>query len=252
MSAATSGTRAHPSPAAVAGSTQPQGAQGRGLRRRTALAGIAAGLLAPRAWAGAYDDFFTAIQRDDGNAITALLRRGFDPNTRDAKGQAGLLIALQNDSLKAVAALLAARNIKVEVRNAQDESPLMLAAIKGQVDIVKALIARDADVNKTGWAPLHYAASAGTPQHTQIIALLLENHAYIDAASPNGTTPLMMAAHYGSLESVQLLLDEGADPALRNQLRLTATDFATRAGRTDSAAKIAEAIRRRQPNRGKW
>ncbi|MBV7540591.1 ankyrin repeat domain-containing protein [Acidovorax sp. sic0104] len=217
-----------------------------------ALVGIAAGLLAPRVWAGAYEDFFSAIQRDDGNAITALLRRGFDPNTRDAKGQAGLLIALQNDSLKAVAALLAARNIKVEVRNAQDESPLMLAAIKGQVDIARTLIARDADVNKTGWAPLHYAASAGTPQHTQIIALLLENHAYIDAASPNGTTPLMMAAHYGSLESVQLLLDEGADPTLRNQLRLSATDFAMRASRTDSAAKIAEAIRRRQPNRGKW
>ncbi|RZJ53105.1 MAG: ankyrin repeat domain-containing protein, partial [Acidovorax sp.] len=111
---------------------------------------------------------------------------------------------------------------------------------------------RDADVNKTGWAPLHYAASAGSAAHRQIIALLLENHAYIDAASPNGTTPLMMAAHYASLESVQLLLDEGADPTLKNQLGLTATDFAMRASRTDSATKIAEALRRRQPNRGKW
>ena len=216
------------------------------------LAGLSAAWAVPWAWAGAYEDFFSAIQRDDGNAITALLRRGFDPNTRDAKGQAGLLIALQNDSLKAFAALLAARNIKVEVRNAQDESPLMMAAIKGNVEAVRALIARDADVNKTGWAPLHYAASAGTPQHTQIIALLLENHAYIDATSPNGTTPLMMAAHYGSLASVQLLLDEGADPTLKNQLGLTATDFAMRASRTDSAAKIAEGIRRRQPNRGAW
>lgn len=222
------------------------------LPRRNVLLGLAGALAAPWALAGAYEDFFSAIQRDDGNAVTALLRRGFDPNTRDAKGQAGLLIALQNDSLKAVAALLAARNIKVEVRNAQDESPLMLAAIKGRVDIVRTLIAREADVNKTGWAPLHYAASAGTPQHTQIIALLLENYAYIDATSPNGTTPLMMAAQYGSLESVQLLLDEGADPTLKNQLGLTATDFAMRVSRTDSAAKIAEAIRRRQPNRGKW
>ena len=87
---------------------------------------------------------------------------------------------------------------------------------------MKALIARGADVNKTGWAPLHYAASAGTPQHTAIIALLLENHAYIDATSPNGTTPLMMAAHYGSNDAVQLLLDEGADPTLKNQLGLSA------------------------------
>jgi len=140
----------------------------------------------------------------------------------------------------------------VEARNAKDESPLMMAAIKGNVEAVKALIARDADVNKTGWTPLHYAASAGSPQHAVIISLLLENHAYIDAASPNGTTPLMMAAHYGSTEAVQLLLDEGADPTLKNQLGLTAADFALRVSRTESAERIAAAIRKRQPNRGKW
>ncbi len=34
----------------------------------------------------------------------------------------------------------------------------------------------------------------------------------IDAASPNGTTPLMMAAQHGSAEMVKLLLDEGGGP----------------------------------------
>ena len=226
------------------------------LDRRTTLAALA--LTACGAFmslpvnAGVFEDFFIAIQRDDGDAITTLLRRGFDPNTRDPNGQVGLTLALQNGSLKAFAALMAARQVNVEARNAQDESPLMMAALKGNVDAVKALLARDADVNKTGWAPLHYAASAGSPQHAQIISLLLERHAYIDAASPNGTTPLMMAAHYGSTEAVQLLLEEGADPTLKNQLGLAATDFAMRVGRTESAEKIATAIRRRQPNRGKW
>ena len=222
------------------------------LQRRSALAAVALGLVSARAWAGAYEDFFVAILRDDGDAITALLRRGFDPNTRDPKGQVGLTIALQNDASKAVAALLASRRLNVEARNAKDESPLMMAAIKGNVEAVKALIARDADVNKTGWTPLHYAASAGSPQHAVIISLLLENHAYIDAASPNGTTPLMMAAQYGSTEALQLLLDEGADPTLKNQLGLTAADFALRVSRTESAERIAAAIRTRQPNRGKW
>ena len=222
------------------------------LQRRSALAAVALGLVSVRAWAGAYEDFFVAVLRDDGDAITALLRRGFDPNTRDPKGQVGLMIALQNDANKAVAALLASRRLNVEARNAKDESPLMMAAIKGDVEAVKALIARDADVNKTGWTPLHYAASSGSPQHAVIISLLLENHAYIDAASPNGTTPLMMAAHYGSSEAVQLLLDEGADPTLKNQLGLTAADFALRVSRTESAERIAAAIRTRQPNRGKW
>ena len=222
------------------------------LQRRSALAAVALGLVSARAWAGAYEDFFVAILRDDGDAITALLRRGFDPNTRDPKGQVGLTIALQNGANKAFAALLASRTVNVDARNVQDESPLMIAAIKGNVDAVKALIAREADVNKTGWTPLHYAASAGSEKHVRIIALLLENHAYIDAASPNGTTPLMMAAHYGSSDAVQLLLDEGADPLLKNQLGLTATDFAVRGSRTQSAEKIAAAIRRRQPNPGKW
>lgn len=222
------------------------------LQRRSAMAAVALGVVSAGVWAAAYEDFFVAVLRDDGDAITALLHRGFDPNTRDPKGQVGLTIALQNGANKAFAALLASRRVNVDARNAQDESPLMMAAIKGNVEAVKALIARDADVNKTGWTPLHYAASAGSPQHAVIIALLLENHAYIDAASPNGTTPLMMAAHYGSAGAVQLLLEEGADPTLKNQLGLTAADFALRVSRTESAEKIAAAIRRRQPDRGKW
>jgi hypothetical protein len=221
------------------------------LQRRSALA-LALVAASTMAHAGSYDDFFTAIRRDDGATIAALLRRGFDPNTRDPKGQVGLSMALQLDSRNAFAALMGARRLDVEARNAQDESPLMLAAIKGNIDAVKALIARDADVNKPGWTALHYAASGTAPEHAAIMALLLEHHAYIDAASPNGSTPLMMAAQYGTREALQLLLDEGADPALKNQLGLSASDFALRVGRKDAAQAIAAAVRRRQPNRGKW
>lgn len=219
-------------------------------RRSLLVLALAACSLGARA--GAHDDFFLAIERDDGAAIRVLLQRGFDPNTRDAKGQVGLLLALQAGSLKAFDALLGARDLQVEARNLQDESPLMMAALRGHVEAVRTLIARDADVNKTGWTPLHYAASGTQPQQAQIIALLLENHAYIDAASPNGTTPLMMAAHYGTSEAVQLLLREGADPSLKNQLGLRAADFALRANRKDMAELIAAAVRRRQPNPGRW
>ncbi len=224
------------------------------LRRRTALLGALALVTgaATSAWAGAYEDFFSAVERDDADTINSLLRRGFDPNIRDPKGQVGLTLAIQAESMKAFAALMANRRLKVETRNRQDESPLMMAALKGNVDAVKALMARDADVNKEGWAPLHYAASGVKAEHVRIIGMLLENHAYIDATSPNGTTPLMMAAQYGSNDAVQLLLNEGADPTIKNQLGLTAVDFAMRVSRTEAAEKIATAIRRRQPNAGKW
>lgn len=220
------------------------------LRRSLLLLPFAG--LAPVVWAGSFEDFFAAIQRDDADTLTTLLLRGFDANTRDTKGQVGLTLALQSGNLKAFEVLLLGSNLQVDARNAQDETPLMMAALRGHVNAVRTLIERGADVNKTGWTPLHYAATGTQPQQPEIITLLLENHAYIDAESPNGTTPLMMAVHYGTRDSVQLLLQEGADPSLKNRLGLTAADFALRASRKDMADLISAAVRKRQPNRGRW
>lgn len=202
--------------------------------------------------AGSYEDFFVAIQRDDASTVETLLRRGFDPNTVDTKGNPGLSAALQVDSLRVAAVLIRAQATDVNLRNTHKETPLMFAALRGQTEMARALIARDADINHPGWTPLHYAASGSSKYQPEIIALLLEHSAYIDAASPNGTTPLMMAAQYGTDESLALLLREGADPSLRNQLRLSAVDFALRAERKDAAQTIADTIRRRQPQRGRW
>lgn len=198
--------------------------------------------------AGSYEDFFVAIKQDNPGAIKQLLTRGFDANTVDPKGQYGLYLAIQEPSLKAAQALLDWPKTNVNALNANGESPLMLAAIKGQTELVAVLIKKGADVNKTGWTPLHYAASKG---HLAIMNLLLENHAYIDAESPNGTTPLMMAAQYGTTPAVKLLLDAGADPLLKNQQGLTAIGFAQRVSRTESADLIAAAVRKRQAT-GKW
>ena len=201
--------------------------------------------------AGSFEDFFAAIQRDDPQSLSALLRRGFDPNTLDAKGQSGLFLALRDPSPKVVDVLLKTPNIKVETRTPQDESPLMMAAMRGELKLAAALIDKDADVNKTGWTPLHYAASSTQGDQLGVAKLLLENAAHIDAASPNGSTPLMMAAMYGNTSTLKLLLDEGADPTLKNQLGLTAVDFAQRADRKEMVELIGAAIRARQP-KGKW
>ena len=198
--------------------------------------------------AGSYEDFFRAIRQDDVRTITALLQRGFDPNALDPAKVHGLFIAVREGSLKAAEALIAWPKTNVEWRSPKDESPLMMAAIKGQVEIVRKLIARDADVNKTGWAPLHYAATGG---NLEILQILLDENAYIDAESPNKSTPLMMAAKYGSPAAVKLLLEAGADPRLRNELGLSAVDFAQQGNRRDSAELIAAAIRAAHP-KGKW
>ena len=201
------------------------------------------------AQADSFNDFFRAVRSDNASGVESLLRRGFDPNTRDERGLTGLLIAIREPSPRVIQVLLASPQTKVEIRNDNDESPLMLAAIKGQMDLVKQLIARDADINKPGWTALHYAASSG---QVEIMKLLLEKYAFIDAQSPNGTTPLMMAAMYGSPQSVKLLLDEGADPLMKNQQNMTATDFAVQGQRPDAVELLKAAVRAKQPNDGKW
>ncbi len=198
--------------------------------------------------AGSYEDFFAAIRQDNASAVTALLRRGFDPNTRDPQGQHGLHLAIREPAPAVTQVLLDWPKTEVETLNKADESPLMMAALAGQLDLCKKLIARGAAVNKTGWAPLHYAATKG---HLPVMRLLLEEHAFIDAESPNRTTPLMMAARYGTIEAVQLLLDEGALPILKNEQGLTAIDFANGVQRADVAEAISKSVRQRQP-RGKW
>jgi uncharacterized protein len=198
--------------------------------------------------AGSYEDFFQAIKQDDGRTITQLLQRGFDPNALDPSKTHGLFIAVKDGSLKAAEALIAWPKTQVEWRSPKDESPLMLASLKGHKEIVRKLIARDAHVSKPGWAPLHYAATGG---HVEIMQILLDEHAFIDAESPNKSTPLMMAAKYGSPAAVKLLLEAGADPGLRNELGLSAVEFAQQANRRDAAEMIAAAIRAAQP-KGKW
>ena len=176
--------------------------------------------------AGSYEDFFLAAENNDAPALESLLKRGFDANTPGPKGQSGLLTAIRQNANLAALVLAKWPETRVDERTADDETPLMLAAFNNLLPVAEALIQRQADVNKPGWTPLHYAA---TKAHVTMMRFLLENHAFIDAPSPNGTTPLMMAAHYGSPMATKMLLEEGADPRLKNHLGLSALDFAQNA-----------------------
>jgi hypothetical protein len=215
------------------------------------LAWAVVALLSAGAAAGSFDDFFSAAQTDNGSAMVNLAFRGFDLNTRDAKGESGLLIALRQGSLKVADFLLQQNVVDVEARNQAGESPLMMAAIKGQLPQARRLIERGAEVNKPGWTPLHYAVSNPDKVSVEVARLLLRHFAYIDAESPNKTTPLMMAARYGTDAAVKLLLEEGADPLLRNEQGLSAIDFARAATRLAAVELIAAQVRERQPA-GRW
>jgi len=190
--------------------------------------------------AGSYEDYFQAVRVDDAQTVSSLLERGFDPNSPDERGQVGLYLALRDGSLKVAAALLAHPELKVDATNGADETPLMMAALRGNLAWTQRLLERGALVNRQGWTPLHYAASG---PETKLLSLLLDRGALIEARSPNGTTALMMAARYGVPNAAEVLLARGADPKARNDLGLTAADFARQAGREALAAKLQSSDR---------
>ena len=192
-------------------------------------------VVAGRAHAGAYEDFFRAIELDDAGRLRELLARGMDPNTLDPKGQHGLFLALRGGSAKAVQALLEHSDTRIDSTNAVGETPLMMAALRANVEAMRTLMARGAAVDRPGWTPLHYAASSPSAAP---VKLLLERGAAVDARSPNGNTALMLAARYGSEDSVALLLAKGADRKLRNDRNQTAADTARLDGRESLARQL--------------
>lgn len=197
----------------------------RQCQRAMALAGVCVlALMSMPAAAAAYDDFISAVKAGNGPEVVSWLKRGMDPNTLDPTGQPVLHLAAREGVLAAVQALAIAE-IDLNRRNAAGESAMMLGALQGHLAVVKFLVAKNAQVNHPGWTPLIYAATSG---HNDIVKLLLENHAYIDAISSSGVTALMMAVRGGHRATVKLLIDEGADLTVKNDVGESALTWAER------------------------
>jgi len=160
--------------------------------------------------------------------VQSLLARGFDPNSVEPERfDTALILSVRLKSSKVFSALLEARDVNLNARSLNGDTALMIAAYLPDVPRALALIGKGVEINRAGWTALHYAASSGS---IPIIQRLLDESAFIDAESPNKTTPLMMAARSGHSAVVKLLLDEGADPTLKNEAEMKAADFARAQG----------------------
>lgn len=101
---------------------------------------------------------------------------------------------------------------KAEVAEDTLEGRFVLAARNGDTELVRALLADDglspdAEEARNGHRPLHQAAQAG---QTEVVEILLDAGAAVDAVDGDGLTALMRAAGSAAVPVGRRLLDAGA------------------------------------------
>ena len=186
--------------------------------RRAAILAVLAMLMGGlrTAWAQAPDPivFGWAVERGDVKTVRAWLDAGLDPEYQAPNLGSGLMIAAWTGNLEMMA-LFVERGANPRRANSNGEQPLQLAAWNGHAEAVRWLLAHGATLNREGnfWGALHYAVFNG---HAELTKELIARGAQINARSPNGSTPLMMAAREGREEMIKPLLEAGADPQARN------------------------------------
>lgn len=180
--------------------------------------------------------FILASRADDTTFIPQMEELGLNTRTRDDLGNTLLMLAIREGSEKMALSLLQQPDWKstefLDAENKLGENALMVAAVKGADPVARALLDLGAQSNRYGWGPLHYAATSG---HVTMIHILVEGASYVDAESPNGTTPLMMAARFNHRPAAAALISLGADPTMSNQAGLTARDYAKENNNNDLA-----------------
>lgn len=115
-------------------------------------------------------------------------------------------------------------------------APLHEAASNGDVELVKQLLVKGANVNKKEeswkkWTALHYAASKG---HLKVAELLISEGANVnakaDAKRGFGFTPLMVAVDKQHADMVKLLIGKGSDVNIKTPSGWTALHVAANEG----------------------
>lgn len=159
-----------------------------------------------------------AAEEGDDELIQMLIRRGVDVNTVNSKGNSPLLIASTSGEEATVKLLLGYEGVIIDHRNTLRVTPLIEAASHGHSEIVRLLLDVGADVNAQtiyGNSPLSLAAEFG--QDEAVAEILKQKNLNVSPAQTDGKTPLHWAALKGYSKIVRLLLDHGADVNARDE-----------------------------------
>ncbi|MDX1917018.1 MAG: ankyrin repeat domain-containing protein [Rickettsiaceae bacterium] len=194
--------------------------------------------------------------------ITALLLgRGAEVNDADNEGKTALMEAVSYWHSE-ITELLLKSGAEVNAADNEGKTALMKAVSEGHTELAKLLLESGADVNaaaRNGKTALMEAAAskerAAMWNHFKpigynklnegntaldMINLLLESGADVNAADSNGKTALMEAVSQGRTEVARLLLEKGAEVNASDHNRRTALMEAASKGHTEMMRIILE------------
>ncbi|MEN8207109.1 MAG: ankyrin repeat domain-containing protein [Pseudomonadota bacterium] len=152
--------------------------------------------------------------------------------SKTEKTQSSLRNAASKGHDESVKSLIA-EGTDVHAINVRGQTPLHLAAMTDNVDVVRMLVDGGADIDVAdpgnSIRPLHNAATNGC---TNVCEFLLKHGADMDAQTTKGDTALHLATANKHFDIVSLLLSFHADHGIRNNTGVTAEQIATARGYT--------------------
>ena len=145
-----------------------------------------------------------------------LIDKGLDVNQKDKNNTTPLLLAAKDREYMWLLKLLLKNNADPNIKNNRQETPLLVTRDE---EAVKLLVEHGAEVNvrdKSGNTPLLINA-----KHGETVELLVDRGAAVNVQDEEGNTPLLINARDGEVDIVELLLENSADPSIRNNLNET-------------------------------
>jgi ankyrin repeat protein len=139
-----------------------------------------------------------------------LLEAGASVHRTDTEGQSALHNAASAGHAQILESLIKSGS-KVDLQDNSQRTPLMLSRNADDTACMRILLDSGADIemgDDEGTNALAYAAVRNRDKHAQV---LLERGAHIEATDNDGWTALMYAAAWDHLETTKLLIEKGAD-----------------------------------------
>jgi ankyrin repeat protein len=159
-----------------------------------------------------------AARAGNVEVIDVLLTHGADPNVAERRtGTTALMWAALDDRGDAIRALVRG-GADVGARSARTAFPHTPPGVIGDALEEGVSYVGQTVLPKGSWTPLMYAARQGA---RGAVAALADAKADLDAADPDGSTALALAAINGHADVVGLLLDRGANPNLADRTGMT-------------------------------